>query len=124
MPKKTSDYDALFLAYLRVCNEALEANKDCYPYMRIMQEIEVRLKSHAVRVAIIGKDENHPEALYDLVIEDQRLAVKPPHKKPRVICPWRITRQFLEDVAQNPKAYINNPAQLKWEWLNSCDIGV
>ena len=121
---QSPNYDALFQEYLRICNEALEANKDCYPYSCIMQEIEDRLRSHAVQVAIIDKDEKHPEALYDLVILDRLLAVKPPHKKPHAKCPWRITRQFLEEVALHPQAYINNPAQLNWEWLNSCDVGV
>lgn len=122
--KESVNYDALFREYLLVCNEALEANKDCFPYNRILVEIEDRLKSHVVQVAIYDKNENHPEALYDLIIHDQRLGVKPPHKKPPVKCPWRITRHFLEEVAQDPQAYINNPAQLKWEWLNSCAIGV
>ena len=122
--KKSADYDALFAEYLRVCNEALETNKDCFPYYCVMQEIEDRLKTHVVQVSIYDKDEHHPEALYDLIIKDQCLAVKPPHKKPHVKCPWRITRQFLEEVAANPQTYINNPAQLNWEWLNRCDVGV
>ena len=117
-------YDGLFQEYLRICNEALAVNKGCVPYYCVMEEIENRLNSHAIQVAIYDKDKLHPEASYDLIIQDHKLTAKPPHKKPQVKCPWLISRQHLEDVTAHPQVYINNPAKLDWEWLNNCNVGV
>ena len=120
----SSNCGALFREYIRICNEALEANKDCYPYPRVMRQIEGRLCDHPVQVVIYDEHENQSEAVYDMVMEGQRLAIQPPHKKPPVKHPWLVSRHYLEEVTQHPQTYISNPAQLDWKWLNCHDVGV
>jgi hypothetical protein len=116
------DYDALIHEYARVCNAALDANKGCYPYMRVIVEVEERLKFHKVRVAVYDKDENHPEAFFELVVQDKQITVKPAHK-PHAKHPWLVSRLYLEEIARQPDIYINNPADLDWRWLNDHELG-
>jgi len=120
---KKAPYDSLFQEYLRICNEALQCSKHCYPYDRIVLQIEDHLKDRAVQVAIYDQNENHPEAFYDMVLKDQLLTAKVPHK-PRAKNPWQISRYFLEQVTNNPYTYISNPAQLDWKWLTDHDVGL
>lgn len=120
---KETPYGSLFQEYLRVCNEALQHNKDCFPYNRIIHQIEELLKDHAVQAAIYDHDETHPEALYDMILKDGQLAAKAPHR-PHSKKPWRLGKYFLEQVAKNPHTYIHNPAQLNWKWLTNHDVGL
>jgi hypothetical protein len=122
MAHNTPNYDALIHEYARACNSALEANKDCYPYMRVVQEIEERLKFHKVRGAVFDQDENHPEAFFELVIKNRQITANPGHA-PHARHPWLVSRQYLEEVARQPDIYINNPADLDWRWLNDQTLG-
>jgi hypothetical protein len=119
----TQDYERLFGEYLRVCNEALERHKHCFPYNRIIYQIEELLESHAVQAALFENEENHPVQRFDMILKDGRLTAQAPHR-PHVHHPWCLSRYFLEKVAQSPDTYINNPAQLNWQWLTDHKVGI
>ena len=118
----TIDYDTLFKEYVRICNAALEANKHCYPYDRVLIEIQDRLKAHTVRAAIYDADETKPEAVFEMFLDDKLIGAKTPHN-PHARHPWLISRKYLEAVAAHPDTYITNPASLDWRWLNDRTIG-
>lgn len=123
MTQQQSDHEALFNEYLRVCNAALECHKHCFPYNRILYQVEELLKDHAVQVAIYEEDEENPVKRHDMILLKGKLAVKAPHR-PYARRPWRLSRYFLEQVASNPDSYIHNPAQLNWKWLTDHGIGI
>lgn len=120
---KKATYNDLFAEYLRVCNEVLAANKDCFPYDRIFHQIQFLMKCHVVQVFIYDEDEHHPEAMYDMVLKDDLLTAAPAHK-PRAKNPWFLSKYFLEQVVRQPDTYIKNPAQLNWKWLTDHSVGI
>ena len=121
---QSSDYDSLFREYLRICNEGLHANKGCYPYPRVMREMEDRLRSHPIQVAIYDQYQDQPEIRYEMVMDGECLAFRAPRKKVQAKHPWLISKHYLEEVTQHPPIYIGNPAQLDWTWLTCPDVGV
>lgn len=116
-------YSTLFQEYVSVCNKALQANKDCFPYDRILHQIEFLLKCHVVQAAVYDEDENHPSEFYDMVFENGLMTLKVAHK-PHAKHPWLLKKSFLEEVTQHPGEFINNPATLNWKWLTDHCVGV
>ena len=115
--------DALFQKYLNVCNEALAAHKHCFPYDRILHQIEFLLQCHHVEALIYDKDAEHPEAIYDMALKDGALtATKVDISDAQR--PWRLSKSFLKQVARNPQCYIHNPGELDWQWLADHRVGV
>lgn len=108
----------LFQEYIRICNAALDANKHCYPYDRVIREIENRLCFHAVHAAVYDEDGARPEIFFELKMHESQIVAKSCHK-PHAKKPWRISRHYLEEVTQHPQSYITDPAQLNWAWLNN-----
>lgn len=112
--------DDLFIRYLNICNQAIEANKDRFPYSQILAAATAPESSRSVEVCII---EDHPEAKYVIQVEDSKLSGKPHESCEKCDCQgqWRVTRSYLEDVIKNPDEYIQNPAKIDWEWMHNSD---
>lgn len=113
---KGNDND-LFQRYLEICNEALESNKDKFPYREIWEALKQREQDKNVKVRII---DDHPES--DIMIKRQNQQLKAvPLKgegKDETTEEWFVTKSYLEDVVKHPDSYIENPALINWDWIS------
>lgn len=114
--KQGMDNYQLFQRYLEVCNQALEMNKDKFPFKQILLPLKSANPAKAVEVSII---DDHPVDRYTLTVNGEKLVGE--IAKPCANCgcggAWRIQKSYLEDVIAHPEDYINNPAKIDWEWL-------
>ena len=109
------EYERIFERYLDVCNQAIEKNKDKFPYTEIwgarLQALEEEMKVEAIVY------DDRPKAAFmlrltrDMKIEIVEKKALPPEEA------WPFTYQYLKRVVDNPKEYIDNPAKLEWGWL-------
>jgi hypothetical protein len=111
------DNHDLFQQYIEICNAALRANKDRFPFKQILtaaQNQQNRPKN--IEVAIV---QDKPKAAYVIQMEADKISGKPHAACSDCTCEgqWRVTRTYLEDVIKNPEAYISNPAKIDWAWL-------
>ena len=105
----------LFQRYLDVCNQALEANKDRFPYRQIWETSERLLKEKTVPVAIY---DDHPKAVYHLKIQDHHIDAVSGQEEDADDS-WKMNMSYLEKVTEHPEEYIKNPAKIDWEWLRN-----
>ena len=136
------DQAALFERYVDICNQALAANKDRFPFKHILEAVAA--DGHAPRVDVCIVDDK-PEASYILQLDGLKIestAKELPERPAKKSCgktadnaccgcsdtdaagnaggcadEWVIGKSYLEDVVQNADSYIATPARLNWEWL-------
>jgi hypothetical protein len=113
--EKIEEYERIFERYLDVCNLALEKNKDRFPYKEIW----------AARMKTLGRDnvllcavyDDRPKVVYTLKLTaDMKIKIikKEPVERKDV---WPLKYSYMRQVVDNPKEYIEHPANLDWGWL-------
>lgn len=107
--------EKLFEAYLDICNEALEKNKDSFPYKQLWEAAHRVMHEKAVHVAIY---DDTPKATYELKLSDNHID-SCELKENKNIEPWHLTTSYLQKVVEHKDEYINNPAKIDWDWLRS-----
>jgi hypothetical protein len=115
------DYSHLMTEYLSICNKALEKNSDKFPYKQILQSIQSKDKGETVEVHIIDDyftphfrikiDQDH--------VKISNCAGKDGCCRACIKRQWHIQSSYLQDVIDHPDTYINNPALMNWDWLQS-----
>lgn len=108
-------YYRIFERYLAICNQALDANKDKFPYKEIWQ----------ARSNILDENNSLPCAVYDagpkatfILQFTKSLSIRllnavPADPKEA----WRFDYSFLRHVVDHSQEYIDQPAKLEWGWL-------
>ncbi|MCD8526091.1 MAG: hypothetical protein LRY76_03045 [Alphaproteobacteria bacterium] len=119
-PCNTSQNDNadLFQKYIEICNKALNRNKDRFPYRHIWDTLRAGINGHPTKVYIV---DDKPEATFTIQIENDHLAGQRNTACIHCSCKrqWHVLKSYMEDVVNNPDPYIENPAKLDWEWVNS-----
>jgi len=111
------EYERIFERYLDICNQAIEKNKNQFPYMEIWQ---ARWKSlghdNTLQCAVY---DDRPKVIYTLQLtEDMKIKIiKKTNVLPTDIWPFKYS--YLKHVVENPQNYIEHPANLDWGWLTN-----
>lgn len=108
-----SDIDALFEQYLHICNEAMKAHKDQFPYKQIWDAVERLQAGEEIDLTIY---DDAPQSHYKVRLKDKHIDVvttdhEDEHRG------WKINTSYLRKVVEHPDEYINHPAKLDWDWL-------
>jgi hypothetical protein len=109
------DYERVFERYLDICNEAIEKNKDKFPYMEIWKASWKNLgPDHILHCAVY---DDRPKMIYTLQLtEDMKIKIlKKAPSGPKDVWPFKYS--YLKHVVDNPQNYIEHPANLDWGWL-------
>jgi hypothetical protein len=115
--KEDQDYEKVFLQYLEICNQAIEQNKNKFPYTEIWGARFKEMAADATLQAIVYDDRPKLSCMLrltkDMKIELVEKKAIPPDEA------WPFTYQYLKRVVDHPKEYIANPARLEWGWLQN-----
>lgn len=106
----------LFQRYLDVCNQALDANKDRFPFKQILVPAHPINRPRMVEVSII---DDRPDDKFTIVMEGNKMTGKRHDECVNCQCDgkWRIPKSYMEEVINHPEEYIKNPAKIDWEWM-------
>ena len=110
------DYDDLMTCYLDVCNQALERNKNRFPFKQILGAARESGSGQVIEVNIIG-GASPPDYMMTFGKDGLRVYLHTDCLHCQCDRTWRVRRDYLEDVAKNPEGYIQNPAKIDWEWM-------
>ncbi len=111
------EYERVFERYLDICNQAIEKNKDKFPYMEIWKARWKNLTpDHTLHCAVY---DDRPKIIYTLhLTEDMKIEIlKKTHVADDDVWPFKYS--YLKHVVDNSQEYIEHPANLDWGWLNS-----
>lgn len=112
----------LFSRYVEICNKALEENCHRFPFKQILAAAARAQSRKHVEVLIV---DDHPEGSFVIHFDQDRIASQKHTSCNSCDCArqWRVSQSYLEDVVQNPDAYIANPAKIDWEWMYKAEEG-
>ena len=109
------EYERVFERYLDICNQAIEKNKDKFPYMEIWKARWKKLGANNCLTCAVYDD--RPKLIYTLQLtEDMKIKIV----KKTTVAPedvWPFKYSYLKHVVDNPEEYIEHPANLDWGWL-------
>jgi hypothetical protein len=109
------EYELVFERYLDICNQAIERNKDKFPYTEIWKARWNSLERDSKIHFTVFDD--RPKVVYTLQLtEDMKIKIiEKTHIVPENA--WPIKYNYLKHVVENPQEYIEHPANLDWGWL-------
>jgi Fe-S-cluster containining protein len=109
------EYERVFERYLEICNQAIEKNKDKFPYLEIWKARCKDLGPDNVLQCAIYDD--RPKVIYTLQLTDDMKIkiIKKAHAAREDAWPFKYS--YLKQVTDNPDDYIAHPANLDWGWL-------
>ena len=111
------EYERVFERYLDICNQAIERNKDKFPFMEIWRARWKNLGDGNILHCAVYDD--RPKIIYTLQLtEDMKIHIlKKKHVAPKDAWPFKYS--YLKHVVDNPQDYIDHPANLDWGWLST-----
>jgi len=121
---KQLDTQALFSQALDVMNRAIQANKNDFPYQQLLAASEKVMDDKTFAVGITKEPGADPYDYYTVHYQDGRWALEGRGKQGEPSLNWRVDRDYLEKVVENPDRYIEHPEKLDLDWLkNRLGIG-
>jgi len=115
--KEAEEYETIFQQYLEICNQAIEKNKNTFPYTEIWGARFKTLEAEATLQATVYDD--RPKVAFMLrLTKDMKIEIV----EKKTIAPedeWPFTYQYLKRVVDNPQEYIDHPTKLEWGWLKT-----
>ena len=111
------EYERVFERYLDICNQAIDRNKDKFPFMEIWRaRWKNTVDGNILHCAVY---DDRPKIIYTLQLtEDMKIRIlKKKHVSPKDAWPFKYS--YLKHVVDNPQDYIDHPANLDWGWLNT-----
>jgi len=108
----------LFNEALQVMNKAIIENSDRFPYGQIMRVSEKAVGDRRIGVAVYNRDVDAPYDFYTLALKNGRLELLS-HGKEEPDITWKVSRDYLKEVADNEEKYIGHPERLDLDWLKS-----
>jgi hypothetical protein len=113
--KTVEEYERIFERYLDLCNLALEKNKNRFPYKEIWTaRVETLGRDNTLECAVY---DDEPKIIYTLrLTEDMKIKIikKEPVEREDA---WPLKYSYMKQAVDNPKDYIEHPANLDWGWL-------
>ena len=116
MPVEEMSDRALVKRFLDVCNCAIEENANKFPFKQMLALSNCFLGGRPITVGIYKDDPSKTYDHYTYRFENSRFSLME-HGKVHDAFEWRTCRGYLEKVVKNPREYIENPNQLKFDWL-------
>lgn len=108
-------YD-LFMDALDVVNRSIEANRGEGVYGNLLELFDEHLDGHRSAVAIYEDDPGAPFDYFTIRFIDGRFELVE-RGRGEHDSEWKVSRDYLDSLIEDPEAYIENPEKLDLDWL-------
>jgi len=116
MDAKTNDSYGLFMEALDVVNTAISEHKDGQLMGGLLSAAEKAIGGKHLGVAVYRDDPDTPFDYFTLRFTNGRFELLARGKDAPEIA-WKVSQDYLRDLVDNPRDYIDNPARLDLDWL-------
>jgi len=113
------DTTTLVTQVLNVINAALEKHGDSLPYKPLLAASEKVLGDQPIGIAVYESDPANPFDWFTVRFRERSFELASHGKADDVDLAWKVSREYLQQVAEDAQTYIDNPARLDWDWLKS-----
>lgn len=97
-------------------NVALEGNRSSPIYQFIMSACAEGLEGKPLIVEVYGDNPSDVLDRFTIALRDLRFVLLQ-HGAKCSESTWRVSEEYLHDVAANPGKYVEQPALLSFDWL-------
>jgi len=116
MDAKTNDSYGLFMEALDVVNTAIREHRDGQLMGALLTAAEKAIGGRHLGVAVYRGDPDTPFDYFTLRFTNGRFELLARGKDEPEIA-WKVSQDYLRDLVDNPRDYIDNPARLDLDWL-------
>jgi hypothetical protein len=109
--------DQLVQQYLDVCNRALRANADHFPWKQIISLGNTKWEGKNIGLGINEPGRETPET-YTITFVNGQFVYGGPGKFDTSYT-WEADKAFMEKVVASPQEYIDHPMKINWDWVKS-----
>jgi hypothetical protein len=113
------DSQTLLNAYVAICNQALQENKDIFPYKSMIEAIHHTIEGKKIALSLI---DDEPKVIACLSLEKDGVKLLPLDTEENQfvkINMCHLKMSYLKNVIDNPQEYIKNPAKIDWRWIEN-----
>lgn len=113
---KITDRTELMTRVLNVMNRAIQEHKDNFPFKQMYNASESIIGGKNLGVAVYADDPDTPHDYFTIRWQGMQLELVSHGKQDPVIA-WKVSESYLNQVANEPEQYIDNPLKLDWDWM-------
>lgn len=111
-----NDTYKLFMDALDVVNRSLEQNRGKGVYGKLIEGFDKFADKHVSAVALYGDDPAHPYDYFTIKYTAGRFELVE-RGKGEHDTQWRVAKDYLVSLVENPQTYIEHPARLDLDWM-------
>ncbi len=115
---KVTETTSLFTEALNTMNRAVAANRDHPVYRVFFQAGEKVAGGRKIGVAVYKDDPGNPHDYYTITFANGQFELVT-HGKEDVDFTWKVSDDYLQELADNPEKYVQNPTLLDLDWLRT-----
>lgn len=108
--------DTLVNEYLHIVNQALGEHADEFPYAQVLGAADKLLGDRRVRMEVYSSDPDQPHDYFIVTLDDGKLEMIEQGKAEADLT-WRVPRDHVEAVVDEPGPFIERPERLDLDWL-------
>lgn len=108
---------ALFVDYLNTCNTVLAKNKDEFPFDEIIAQANKILAGKTIGVSVYKDDPERPRETFTVAMTKGVLHFVESKMRPNLT--WKVKEEYMRQVVDNQREYIEHPTKLDLDWLKS-----
>lgn len=112
----SQDVNTLFTNALNTVNAALDAHSKEIPFKQILAAANRVLKDRNLGVAVYKNDPSTPHDYFTVGFRENAFEVVS-HGKQSPDVDGKVSVEYLEQLANDPDRYIENPLKLELDWL-------
>ncbi len=107
----------LFVQGLNVTNAAMEANRDSLFLKSMLAACAMDLSGQDFGVAIYDNESGQPVDFFTIRLQDNTFVLVSHQPLESDEADWKVSREYLQDVVDHPRKYIDSPTLLTFDWL-------
>lgn len=111
-----TDIYELFTQALTVTNRSLKENRGSGVYGALLSAWNKYLDGHRAGVAIYDENPDKPFDYFTIRYMNGRFELQSRGKSEHDT-EWKVSRDYLRSLANNPQTYIDHPSRLDIDWL-------
>ena len=112
------DIYTLFDDAMGVTNKAIKKNRDATFFGPLISAWDKFLDGHKAGVAVYDEDPEKPFDYFTIRYLNGKFEILSRGKSEHDT-EWKVSREYLQSVVDEPQKYIDNPSKLNLDWLKA-----